>query len=362
MIRKMLPSTLAVFLLISCSAHQNEDSSPSSSPEIHSTEVVKQSETNVLTEKLSAPWSIAKHQNVLYISSRNGKIIKLNEETKEKTAQSLSLIKDIHVEGEGGFLGFIIAPHFKQTKQAYAYHTYKEGSRILNRVILMEEQNNVWVEKQEMIGSIPGARFHNGGRIKIGPDNKLYVTTGDALEPSLAQNLESLAGKILRINLDGTIPVDNPYKNSYVYSYGHRNPQGLAWDSNGTLYSTEHGQQAHDEINHIQAGKNYGWPIIEGDEQASEMVTPLFHTGNETWAPSGISYENGYLYIATLAGSSIVAFNLADKKPEIFFDGEGRMRDTLIDNGQMYWISNNTDGRGAPADYDDRLYKTLLPH
>jgi glucose/arabinose dehydrogenase len=224
----------------------------------------------------------------------------------------------------------------------------------------MEQTGNEWVEKEELISNIPGAKLHNGGRLKIGPDGKLYVTTGDALNPDIAQDRSSLGGKILRMNLDGSIPHDNPFPQSYVYSYGHRNPQGLAWDEQGTLYSSEHGQIAHDEINKIEPGQNYGWPVIQGDETAEGMMRPLFHSGNDTWAPSGMSYHQGKLYVATLAGSRIMAFDLQKMTQETIFNNGGRMRDTFIENNHLYFISNNRDGRGIPAKNDDRLYRMSL--
>ncbi len=148
----------------------------------------------------------------------------------------------------------------------------------------MEE--NVWREESLLLDNIPSGTYHHGGRLKIGSDGKLYVTTGDASAPDIAQDLDSLGGKILRMNLDGSIPNDNPYPNSYVYSYGHRNPQGITWSSDGTLYSSEHGSRANDEVNLIEAGQNYGWPIIEGYEEQEGMVSPLFTSGDtNTWAP-----------------------------------------------------------------------------
>ncbi len=133
----------------------------------------------------------------------------------------------------------------------------------MNRIVTLRLEENVWREESMLLDNIPSGTYHHGGRLKIGSDGKLYATTGDASVPNIAQDLDSLGGKISRMNLDGSNPSDNPYPNSYVYSYGHRNPQGLTWSSDGILFSSEHGNRANDEVNSIEAGQNYGWPIIE---------------------------------------------------------------------------------------------------
>ncbi|MBM7602236.1 glucose/arabinose dehydrogenase [Metabacillus crassostreae] len=313
------------------------------------------SEIEILAKNLDIPWTIAKQDERFYLTQRSGKIIEI--ESDNKTSQEVAVTKKVQHEGEGGLLGFILAPDFKTTKQAYAYHTYKENNLLKNRVVLLKKQNQTWVEKKVILEDIPGGVIHNGGRLKIGPDNMLYATTGDSGNTSLSQDKNSLAGKILRMTLDGHIPEDNPFSNSYVYSYGHRNPQGLVWDEKGTLYSTEHGQSAHDEINLIKPGSNYGWPVIQGDEKAQNMESPLYHTGEDTWAPSGIDYSNGKLYIATLRGEKIQSFDLTTKDVDVVHSNSGRMRDILIKDDILYSITSNRDGRGNPSNDDDLLIK-----
>ena len=212
-----------------------------------------------------------------------------------------------------------------------------------------------------LIDEIPSGTYHHGGRLKIGPDQKLYVTAGDASNPELAQNKDSLAGKILRVNLDGSIPEDNPFKNSMIYSTGHRNPQGLAWTTEGVMYATEHGQSANDEVNEIKPGENYGWPVIEGSEKQDGLVTPLFTSGKDhTWAPSGLAFNGQVLYVAALRGTAVLAFDLQTNEVHEVVNDVGRIRDVWVEEDTLYFITNNTDGRGKPAAEDDRLYRMTL--
>lgn len=323
-----------------------------------STPVSETTAYTVLAEELLAPWTIAFDGELIYITERAGNIVKL--EGSELTREPVQLSKSVLAEGEGGLLGFVLAPDFAKSKQAYAYHTYEEKGAVLNRVVRLEKTNSGWTEQAILIDQIPGSFNHNGGRIAIGPDGLLYVTTGDAAEEKLSQNTDILAGKILRMNLDGSIPADNPFPNSYVYSYGHRNPQGLAWTKEGVLYSSEHGPSGtpggHDEINRIEAGGNYGWPAIIGDQKGKDMITPVYHTGEEAIAPSGIAMtDNDQLLVAALRGQALFSFNIKEKTIKPLLSEVGRVRDVALHDGGIYVITNNTDGRGTPIDLDDRL-------
>jgi glucose/arabinose dehydrogenase len=219
--------------------------------------------------------------------------------------------------------------------------------------------NDALSARRTIIDGIPGTRFHNGGRIGFGPDGMLYITTGDAQIPDLAQDHSSLAGKILRLHDDGSIPADNPFADSPVYSYGLRNPQGLAWDEDGQLWATDHGPRGQDEINLIQAGKNYGWPVIQGDQQAPGMERPVLHSGSDTWAPSGAAVLGESLYFAGLRGRSLYRFNRDAQKPVLTSHLEGtfgRLRTVVAGpDGLLYLLTSNRDGRTIATAKDDLL-------
>jgi glucose/arabinose dehydrogenase len=352
---------LLLLALTGCSLEDSQNSREQKNNTIDEEAIETISTTvDVLATNLHIPWTITKHDETFYLTQRDGQIIETVGGSGSVKTQQLSVTKDVLHEGEGGLLGFVLTPNFDFTQQAIAYHTHVQDNVTQNRVVVLQKDGDTWKETKVLLEGIPGGQIHNGGRMRIGPDGMLYITTGDSGDSELAQNKNSLAGKILRMNLDGTIPKDNPFPNSYVYSYGHRNPQGLAWDEEGRLYSTEHGQTAHDEINLIKPGQNYGWPVIQGDEEAPGMISPLFHTGEDTWAPSGIDYNNGKLYIATLRDSRIRSFDLTTQSVDIVHENSGRMRDVYIEDSRLFAITNNRDGRGQPRKDDDKLLKIDL--
>lgn len=313
----------------------------------------------VLADNLEVPWSIEIFGDAFYITERPGSIVRIGDGTVER--QRVELEKKLSTAAEAGLLGFVLAPDFARTNLAYAYYTYQDGSRPFNRIVTLRPDGDVWKEESVLVDRIPSGRVHHGGRLKIGPDGKLYATTGDAADASLAQNLDSLSGKILRLNPDGSIPGDNPFPGSYIYSYGHRNPQGLVWAPDGTLYASEHGNRANDEINVIEAGRNYGWPVIEGLERRDGLEPPLFTSGPDTtWAPSGLAYANGKLYAAALRGSAILEFDPEAGTQRTVIIGYGRIRDVRVEGRYLYFVTNNTDGRGNPQRGDDKLYRVPL--
>lgn len=330
-------------------------------------------EIEVIAEKLNVPWAIDISNNgKIYFTERSGSI-RVIEDDNVNPQPLITFGAPFISQGEGGLMGIALDPHFSQNHYLYIMHSYQEGNKIYNRVVRLIENNNKAYIDKILIDNIPGSQFHNGGRIKIGPDQKLYITTGDAQNPILAQDLTSTAGKILRIELDGSIPSDNPFPNSPVYSLGHRNPQGLAWNSKNILYSSEHGQTAHNEINIIQPGGNYGWPLVQGDEESTKILVqkPLIHSNEDTWAPSGIAFINQgprkeKLIVATLRGQQLLALSLncngrVVKNIESWFKDEyGRLREVVQGkDGSIYIATSNRDGRGNPDVFDDRIIRLI---
>lgn len=331
-------------------------------------------EIQVIAENLYVPWAIdISDEGKLYFTERSG-TIRIIENDKLNPQPLIKFGAPFVSQGEGGLMGIALDPNYSINRYMYVMHSYTDNNRIYNRVVRLIENNNRAVIDRVLLDKIPGGRIHNGGRIKIGPDQKLYITTGDAGDSSLAQDPTSTAGKILRIELDGRIPEDNPISNSPIYSLGHRNPQGLAWNSKNVLYESEHGQSAHDEINIIQPGLNYGWPIVQGNEESNEVIVqkPLIHSGEETWAPSGIAFATqglwrGKLLVANLRGQQLLAMSLNGngmvvKNVESWLRNEyGRLRDVIQGkDGSIYLTTSNRDGRGNPDAADDKILR-LVP-
>ncbi|MCE5056973.1 PQQ-dependent sugar dehydrogenase [Mammaliicoccus sciuri] len=367
--RLMISAISASFILSACSndsRDETEDKGKQTQNEMEHEQ--SQSDDNqdrketkgieTVAQGLDTPWSIAKSNDVFYLSERPGKIIKIDG--NKKNEQQVDLDKEVSTAAEAGLLGFVLAPDFKDSQEAYAYYTYEDNGQF-NRIVKLKLENDTWKDEEVLIDKIPSGQYHHGGRLKIGPDDKLYATTGDASDEQNAQDKDTLGGKILRINLDGSKPKDNPISNSYVYSYGHRNLQGIVWTPDGQMYASEHGNQANDEINEIKEGHNYGWPVIEGNEENNNMETPIFTSGSDdTWAPSGIAFKDGIIYSAALRGEGIMKFDVEKDEMKKVATKYGRIRDVYIVNDDLYFVSNNTDGRGNPSQNDDKMYKVSL--
>jgi glucose/arabinose dehydrogenase len=294
-------------------------------------------EVEVMADKLDYPWDIDMIGNVTVITENVGSIVIFKDgELKRYDVETSDPI--VH-DGGSGLLGMELAADFLESGIGYLYYSYNSGSGLGNKVVQVLYDGASWQETKVLLDGIPGHQLYNGGRIAIGPDGCLYVATGWAHLEESAQDLNSFAGKILRMKLDGSVPDDNPFPNSYVYSFGHRNPQGLAWNDEGTiLYSSEHGSSAHDEINIIEPGKNYGWPEISGSEEKEGMERPIIHSGNDTWAPSGIAYFQDRLFVAGLKGQSIYVYNQSEGSMDVVFRSEQRLRFVLPYQGALYVI------------------------
>jgi len=310
---------------------------------------------STVAENLEIPWALTfLPDNRILVTERPGRVKIVNQNGNLALAATISSVKHI---GEGGLLGIALHPNFKENSFVYLYYTYSgSGNNTLNRVARYKLENNQLINEEIIVNEIPGASNHNGGRIKFGPDNMLYITTGDAQNPSQAQNRNSLAGKILRVTDEGSPAPGNPFGN-LVYSFGHRNPQGLAWDRN-KLWATEHGPSTRDEVNLIETGKNYGWPEIEGDEKKSGLENPVLNSGSDTWAPSGAAFYQGSVFFGGLRGSALFE-KTADNKLEEHFKNEfGRIREVVLGpDNYLYITTSNRDGRGLVKPGDDKIIR-----
>lgn len=318
-------------------------------------------EYEVVAEDLDVPWEVVVLEEGRYlVTERTGDLL-LIEDGEQHVLKSFDEL-DEPVLGEGGLLGLAVHPNF--TENRYVYLTVnRESVENTVRRFGVDLEGCRLANETVIIDGIPSDRFHNGGRIAFGPDDYLYLTTGDATESELAQDRDSLAGKILRLHDNGTVPDDNPFGNK-VYSYGHRNPQGITWDDEGELWATEHGSNARDEINLIKAGRNYGWPTITGAETHPEMEAPVFHSWRyRTWAPAGAAYYDGSVFFAGLRGQRLYEARIDGGQVNAFvahfFGDFGRLRAVTLGPRReyLYLTTSNTDGRGEERPNDDRLIR-----
>ena len=321
----------------------------------------------LVAQNLEVPWAIdiAKDGRIFF-TERMGRIRIID--TQGNLIDEPAANIRVEQTAEGGLLGLALHPNFTENHLLYVYHTYTNKSKLFNKVLMLTEKKNKIIESKVIIDSIPGAQVHDGGRIKFGPDGKLYISTGDATIPELAQNTKSLAGKILRLNSNGTIPDDNPFPGSPVYSYGHRNVQGIAWHfKTKQLYATEHGPSGNDEINIIKAGSNYGWPIEECKgsgkfEESKFCFNPaIAPTGVTIPANDKLGYKNDLIF-TTLKGSHLRDIDLKSRTQSNILVGYGRLRDVIeAPDGSLFILTSNKDGRGTTQTDDDKILRILKP-
>ncbi|SDP77079.1 Glucose/arabinose dehydrogenase, beta-propeller fold [Streptomyces sp. cf386] len=320
-----------------------------------------------VAEGLNTPWGLAPlPDGDLLVSSRDeATITRVDGETGKKT--ELGEVPGVSPAGEGGLMGLALSPDYASDHMVYAYFTSASDNRIVR--MLYDEQR----PSGEQLGApdtifkgIPKGYIHNGGRIAFGPDKMLYAGTGESGDTGLSQNKESTGGKILRLTPEGEPAPGNPFPNSPVYSFGHRNVQGLAWDAQQRLFAAEFGQDTWDELNAIKPGGNYGWPEVEGKSDDSQYQNPLAQWGTDDASPSGIAYAEGSVWMAGLKGQRLWRVPLngteASADPQAFLEGEyGRLRTVVPAGGDKLWLTtSNTDGRGDPKDGDDRILEVQV--
>lgn len=361
----------AVGLLAGCSALRSPGDTPDSttgdgatgddSATITTDETVVRVET-VATD-LEIPWGVAFHEGDAYLTERPGRIVRVRDGTVEPVAT----FEDTAAVGEGGLLGLALAP---DGEHAYTYQTYESSEGLRNRI--RRHSFPAFAATETVFDGIPGGRIHDGGRIAISPGGALFATAGDAADRADAQDTGALNGKVLRLTLDGASDPDNPFENA-VFSYGHRNPQGLAWHpETGELYCSEHGPDTDDEMNVLRAGGNFGWPEVMGHSENEAFVDPIA-TWTPTIAPGSAAFYDGpldpwrgNLFVPTLSGTHLRRLGIDAEARDVtgqerLFDGRfGRLRTAAAGpDGHLYLTTSNRDGRGSPASPDDRLLRVV---
>ncbi len=374
-----LPVVLGLLLLVGGCWGSPNDSEPEGTGNGDSTPGVLNVAT--LASGLDTPWDLAwGPDGFLWVTERQGRISRVDTSSGEITRVGQVDVVEV---SESGLMGMAFHPDFANQHYVYAAHSYQSANGIRNRLVRMRYDGAALGSPEVLLDGLPGASNHNGSRLAVGPDELLYMTMGDAQVSSQAQNLGSLAGKILRLTLMGEPAPGNPF-GTEVYSYGHRNPQGLVFHPvTGELYSTEHGPSDNDEVNRIERGWNYGWPTVRGfcdnDVHGNESAFCVEHNIAEplavwtpTIAPSGVDiYQadlianwKGSLLFTTLKGAALYRLKLSANRmqvmeQEVLFQGQfGRLRDVLVGpRGEVYLATSNRDGRGSPAAADDRILR-----
>lgn len=326
---------------------------------------------DILAKNLQIPWGIACLPNKdIIFCERPGKLSVIKH--GEKQHQTI-MVRSVWAYGEAGLLGLAVDPEYGSNHFIYIFECIDSS-----RVVRLRYINEEITEDKIIVKGIPAYTNHNGGALKFGPDGYLYIGTGDALKPGLAQDKNSLAGKILRVDRDGNAATGNPF-NSKIWSYGHRNVQGFCWTNTGAMLATEHGPSgefgwvAHDEINLIKPGQNYGWPIAYAGMESDTLTPALIHSGSETWAPSGCTWLGpgsiwpNCLVIATLRGSRLKRFYLNTDATAV-----NNCSDTLVNTfnrlrciveGPGYSLifgSSNTGVINPPPAEDDKIYRLYI--
>ena len=329
------------------------------------TSVSQSDSVMILAENLEKPRAIAVFENKIFVTEKDGLIRVIENDILLNSPLATFRTADVF---DGGLIGISLHPDFVNNHFLYVFLTYQENGELWNKVLRITESENKLKDAEIILDKIPGSSFTNGGFLKFGPDKKLYVGTGTVSDAShLPQDLDSLSGKILRLNDDGSIPDDNPFPNSYVYSLGFRNPQGMTWDDDGNLYVAEFGPEKNDEINLVISGKNYGWPEIQcsGNDNFEDAVLCydpsiepggiLFYTGDK------FDFEFPFI-LSSMRASNLYQLDFEEglSSQKSILSGIGRVRDVVQGfDGSLYVITSNTDGKGFPDRTDDKLLRIM---
>ncbi|MBT1696483.1 PQQ-dependent sugar dehydrogenase [Fulvivirgaceae bacterium PWU4] len=327
-------------------------------------------------DHLDTPWEMTfAPDGRMFVTQRPGSIVVIENNEQKVWAELDSVVEEV---GESGLFGIEIDPEFSQNRFVYFAYTYaasKSPLRLMNKIVRYKDNAGTPVFDKVIIDGIEGNYLHNVGALEFGPDGMLYCTVGEIFRPELAQDKSVLNGKILRMTRDGAVPADNPFPGSYIYSLGHRNPQGIAFQpGTNQLWSTEHGPSEEqgccmDEINRIMPGRNYGWPVIRGGQQQAGYETPVYNSGDTaTWAPTGGVFLtqgdwSGSMLFTGLRGKALyrAVFNASDpskidKVERYLYNVFGRLRNVAEGpDGRIYIAVSNQDGRGDPSGEDDRI-------
>lgn len=337
---------------------QDTESSPSPVADGSPPESRADVAVDTVVEGLEVPWGVAYRDRVLYVTERPGRIVRVRDGAGEVVAD---FTDSTQTGGEGGLLGLVFHPDDPNT--AFTYQTYDSRSGRNNRIVRHDVANR-W-SREVVFDGIPGATLHDGGRLFV-HDGALFATTGDATDAADAQDPQLPNGKVLRLTFDGQPHPDNPFGNA-VFTYGHRNPEGLAV-RDGVLYTIEHGPDEDDEINRLQPGANYGWPDVTGPSDRDEFIDPV-HTYEEIIAPGGgafydgpIEQWQGDLFLGTLAGSHLRRVRIRNgtvtQDEPLYTDEFGRLRTPFVGpDRHLYVTTSNRDGRGSPAAGDDKILR-----
>jgi len=319
----------------------------------------------ILATNLEKPWAIDFAGDKIFVTEKAGQVRVI--ESGVLLDDPLATLRTANIFG-GGLLGIAVHPAFDNNHFIYVYYTYEKDGVLWNKILRITELNNKLDAAKTVFDNIPGSVYNNGGIMKFGPDGKLYVGTGYISESSHGpQDIQSLEGKILRLNDDGTIPNDNPFSDSPVFSFGHMNTKGLGWDNEGNLFVTEMGPSKNDEINLVQPGENYGWP--EQECSGSEQFVDPINCYDPAIEPGGIVFYYGDkikldnpLVLASLRASHLFNLEIDDevKSQTSILSGIGRIRDVAVGpDDHLYLITSNTDGKGFPDASDDKLLRIV---